>query len=332
LALINKVAKPRCGICQNDEGNKTHIAREMMLGFRKEFEYLECENCGTVQIKDIPDLSLYYPKDYYSFNSPECPLANNLKSKLAARLARRYFLQKKNLLGKYIAETRSWTTEYFPQCLNHQKLNLNVRSSILDFGCGNGTLLNILNYFGFRNLTGVDAFIEKDIFYKNGVRVFKRDLKDIKQTFDLAMLNHSFEHLPNPQEILREIHRLLKPDNYALIRMPVVAYAWKKYGVNWVQLDPPRHLFLYTEKTFCPMAEKEGFEVEDVVYDSTEFQFLGSEQYLQDIPLTDERSPFVNPQSTLFSEEQIKEWKNHAIELNAKKEGDQACYYLKKVK
>ena len=32
------------------------------------FRYLECVNCKSLQLTNIPDdLSLYYPKDYYAF-------------------------------------------------------------------------------------------------------------------------------------------------------------------------------------------------------------------------------------------------------------------------
>ncbi len=320
-----------CRICGNTENNRIHRTREMMYGSREEFLYIECERCSTIQIKDIPDLSRHYPQDYYSFNTPECPLDDNLKSRLAARSARRYFLREGSLFGKHFVKTRAWITDYFPQEFADKHLNIHKNSSILDFGCGNGSRLNVLRYFGFRNLTGIDAFIEKDILYKNGVKIFKRELKELTQTFDLIMLSHSFEHLANPRETLREIHKHLKSNKYALIYMPVVSFAWKKYGVDWVQLDPPRHLFLYTEKTFCNMAKDEGFIVDKVIYDSNEFQFFGSEQYLLDIPLTDTRSLLQNPQSNIFTSEQIDEWKKQAVELNSKKEGDQACYFLRKV-
>ena len=60
-----------CRICGNTEKNLIHKAQEMMFGTRDEFDYLECSACGTLQIVEIPDLSCYYPRDYYSFVSEE---------------------------------------------------------------------------------------------------------------------------------------------------------------------------------------------------------------------------------------------------------------------
>jgi hypothetical protein len=56
-------------ICGNDLGNRIYSAKEMMLGLRDTFEYLECPNCGCIQLLNRPsDWSRYYPSGYYAFN------------------------------------------------------------------------------------------------------------------------------------------------------------------------------------------------------------------------------------------------------------------------
>jgi SAM-dependent methyltransferase len=303
----------------------------MMYGTRDKFDYLECGNCGTIQITKIPDLTRYYPKDYYSLASmDEIWFTKKFKRRLAARLAADYFVRGKNFIGKYLAKKKDWINFFFPASLKDPVLKLNFHSRILDFGCGVGKLLQILYHFGFRNLTGVDAFIESDIFYPNGVKVYKRNLSELEPFFDLIMLHHSFEHLANPLETLLEIHRLLEKDKFCLIRIPVVNFAWEKYGVNWVQLDPPRHLFLYTEKSFRFLAEKAGFALEKIIYDSESFQFWGSEQYLRDIPMNDKRAYKGDIAESIFTIQQIDAWQTQTEELNAQGKGDQACFYLRK--
>ena len=48
--------------------NPTYVVREMMYGFKDEFDYFECGNCGCLQIEQIPDdLSKYYPENYWQF-------------------------------------------------------------------------------------------------------------------------------------------------------------------------------------------------------------------------------------------------------------------------
>lgn len=318
-----------CRICENSRNNKLYRTREMMFGTRDAFDYLECEECGTLQIVEIPNLAKYYPKNYYSLNETQkVEFANSIKKKLAARFAGKYFIKGKSILGKYAAENKNWINYHFPASLKEPILDLNFNSRVLDFGCGAGKLLQTLYYFGFRNLTGADAFIESDIFYPNGIKIFKKTLAEISSSFDFIMLHHSFEHLPDPFESLNQIYRILKSNKFCLIRIPVVNEAWEKYGINWVQLDPPRHLFLYTEKSFRLLAEKAGFFVKKVVYDSEEFQFWASEYYKNDIAMSEENWFNGNFEESLFSEKQFLEWKDQAKRLNAENKGDQACFYL----
>lgn len=319
-----------CRICGNIENNLRHDAREMMFGTREPFVYVECAACGTVQIETVPaDLAKYYPDNYIAFES-RVVMGETFAKRTAARFAGKYFMTGSDLIGKFVVDRKPWVGAHYPESMRYFPLGIDFNSRILDFGCGNGRLLQSLYYFGFKNLTGADAFISGDIEYPTGVKIFKRDLADLDPAFDLIMLHHSFEHLPDPERILREIGRLLAPDKYALVRIPLVSYAWEKYGVNWVQLDPPRHLFLYTEKSFSDLCGQAGLEVERVIYDSAAFQFWGSEQYVRDIPLTDPRSHNDPEKGAVFSPEQIAEWGAEAAVLNREGRGDQACFYLRK--
>ncbi|MDT7813755.1 MAG: hypothetical protein QOJ42_3671 [Acidobacteriaceae bacterium] len=346
--LDKQISDDRCRICDNQDDNKLHNAREMFFGRRDPFTYIECAACGTLQIRDVPDLRPYYSGGYYSFGQgPEREVAEpgfskrivRLASAVVRRRAAAYYCNRRRTLGKlrypigrYVAERMRRVVVGFPEYLldTNLHLSLNARSAILDVGSGAGSALISLSHFGFRDLTGVDPFLESGAVYPNGVRVLKAGLSDLTRHYDLIMANHSLEHVPDPQRALNEVYQLLKPGRFAIVRIPVVAHAWKKYQTNWVQLDPPRHLFLFTVPTFSTLAEKAGFEVGDVVYDSTAFQFWGSEQYLQDIPLMDARSYYVDPAKSLFSPAEIAAFNHKAKELNAGGDGDQAIFYLRK--
>jgi SAM-dependent methyltransferase len=303
----------------------------MMFGTRDEFDYLECGKCGTIQIVEIPDLGQYYPSDYYSLESEiQIEIATKLKRRVAARLASKYLRTGSGMLGKFITGQWPYVVCDFPKWLRIPSLTIGYRSKILDVGCGTGRLLRTMHVFGYRDLTGADVFIREDIHHPDGVNVYKRSVAELEPDYDLIMLHHSFEHMPDPVAELRGIHRLLKNDGICLIRIPLANHAWEKYGVNWVQLDPPRHLFLYTENSFRQMAESCGFAIVDIVYDSDEFQFYGSEQYLRDIPLSDPRAYRGNISESIFTGEQLHAWTSEAEELNAQKRGDQACFLLKR--
>ena len=314
-----------CQICNNSQISNTYTAREMMFGFREEFTYVECHQCGCLQIIDPPDdLAPYYPKDYYSFSIPKDRfLKRFLKRQRAARA-----LGQKTLLGEL--SMKLWKT---PPALEwFKKMDVGFSDAILDVGSGVGHLLLDLYNIGFKNLTGIDPNIEGNIVVDGCLRIFKKSLDEISGTFDCIMMNQSLEHIPNQVAALKKAEQLLPADRFALIRIPVMGkYAWRTYGINWVQLDTPRHLYLHTETSMSLLAEKAGFIIDDVVYDSNEFQFLGSEQYLNDIPLYDENSYKVNPHASMFSSDDVRIFREKAIQLNEERDGDQACFYLKKL-
>ena len=318
----------QCRICSNTDGNILHRAREMMFGTREEFDYLECGDCGTLQIIEIPkDLAKYYPSNYLSFDA-ESPVGRTALHRLAARFVGRYYLTGRGAIGKLLTRLEPRFGSHYPESIRRADLALNWNSRILDYGCGAGRLLLSLHHFGFRDLTGADAFIEGDIEYPSGVKVLKKPLSELSGPFDLIMLHHSFEHLPEPRKELREIKRLLAPGGTCLIRIPVAAGAWKEFGTDWVQMDPPRHLYLYSERAMKDLAREAGFEVSAVVYDSTGFQFWGSEQYRRDIPLVPEGGSGKFEPSAIFTDEQLAAWENRARELNRSGNGDAACFYL----
>lgn len=321
------MAVTTCKICDKSEDNPVIIAREMMFGKRDEFEYFQCLHCGCLQISEIPsNLAQYYKSEYYSLDKRKfrwnrlVQLREALnRYKLEGLFGEGGFLSR--LLLKILGSPK---VEYWvkPECYK-------PGYKVLDVGCGSGRSLLRLKKSGLSNLTGVDPFISEDIHYPNGVNVYKKGLEDLDEQFDFITLHHSLEHMPNQQEIINTLFQRLRPNRCALIRIPLAdSYAWKHYGINWVQLDAPRHLFLHSVKSIESMAQKAGFEIRDIIFDSTEFQFLGSEQYVQDIPLMDERSYKKTSSGSVFSEKDFSRFKEKSIELNNSGEGDQACFYL----
>lgn len=317
-----------CGICGNNRDNKTYIAREMMFGTGEAFAFIECAACGCLQLADVPtDLSGYYPSDYYSlqplFEKKVSGMAGYVKRKYAAHL-----LGDKNLIGKVHVKIHGIERQF--EWLRLAGAGLG--SSILEVGCGAGKLLLKLSGFGFRNLTGIDPFIVSDVYYRNGVKVLKRTLDEADGLYAFVMMHHAFEHILDPFDALTQLNRLLLPNGVALIRIPVAdSYAWEHYKTDWVQLDAPRHAFIHTRKSIGILAERTGFEISAVVCDSTAFQFYGSEQYRNNIPLRDARSYSVSAEKSIFTKEQIKGFEEKAKKLNAEGQGDQACFYLRKI-
>lgn len=316
-----------CGICQNSSGNTTYVFREMMFGTRDEFDYFECANCGCLQIDKVPgNIAQYYPDTYYSMQRQQNKKTSFLK-RFIKKQRLQYCLGEKNFTNKLINQIYK-PPQYFRWFTG---LNLDTNSKILDIGCGSGDLLLSMNKEGFTNLSGVDPFIANDIHHKNNVTIHKCDISDLQSKFDCIMMHHSFEHAENPLLLLAKIKGALADNGCILIRIPLCdSYAWRTYREHWIQLDAPRHFFLHTKKSMSLLADKAGLRITNIVYDSNEFQFLGSEQYKQDIPLNASLSFTNSPEKTIFTKEEITQYKELAEKLNGEQDGDQACFYLRK--
>lgn len=317
-----------CKICDNKNNNKVFKVKEMMFGFNDFFDYFECSKCGCLQITEIPqDTSKYYPSNYYSYHS----IKNSNVSKIMNIVRKqrdKYALTGSGIIGFFL-------NKIYPA---HQidliiKENFNLDSEILEVGCGSGNLIRPLGDAGFKRVLGIDPFIKEDVEYNNGVKILKKTIHELpdSQKFDLIIFNHSIEHIPSQLETLIKISKILSENGVCLIRMPIkTEYIWNRYSVNWVQIDCPRHFFIHTLKSFELLVKKSGLVIQDVIFESDEFQFWGSEQYKRDIPLAAGNSYSLNPKKSIFTGRQIKEFRNIAKELNKNKQGDSAAFYIMK--
>lgn len=202
-------------------------------------------------------------------------------------------------------------------------------SRILDVGCGRGNLLRDLRACGFRNLFGVDPFIDQSI-KEQDLDIRKISMDAIDSDFDLIMFHHSLEHTPDPLTSLRSAKAHLSSTGTILVRLPVAGtWAWRTYGVDWVQLDPPRHLVVPTVGAMVNAAAQIGLRTEAVVFDSTSLQFYGSELYRRGRPLFLPDGRSLASVEQVFSPEEMSDFTRRADELNLNSDGDQACFYFK---
>lgn len=317
-----------CKICNNSHTNKSYEARELMLGYRDRFLYFQCSNCGCLQINEIPmNMSKYYPKEYYSYNQSPLEQFDNPVKKIVKNVRNRYAIFDKGPIGRFLYG------KYPNEPLRSLSgvIGLTKDARILDVGCGSGALLYTLKESGFENLLGIDPFIEENIEYDNRLSILKKNIHELAGEWDLIMFHHTFEHLSDPLEVLQSVSRLLSPKGSCLIRTPTVSsYAWEHYGVDWVQLDAPRHFFIHSIESIKIAAKNANLQLEKTIFDSTDFQFWGSEQYRQDIPLTSKRSYLIDQRNAIFPESIIASFKCKARELNLKGQGDSAAFYLSK--
>lgn len=325
------IPRHTCRICNAEDNHSTFVVREMMFGTREEFEYFQCNICDCLQIASIPaDLSKFYPSTYYSFNIQTSVAGEkSALQKFLERLRVSYALFNRGFkfakLASYLVEPPSWLHSIGPLLRKCHIQSFNAQ--FLDVGCGSSSSwLNGLKVLGFRNLLGVDPFIECDV-KSDGISIIKTEIQNLADKFDLVTLHHSLEHIPNQAETLRAIRSVLKPGGFCLIRIPLVSsIVWQEYGTDWVELDAPRHLYLHSFKSIKFLAKEEGFQLVDFFSDSTEFEFWGSEQYRRNIPLMAEDSFSINPSKSNFTYREMAEFKKKAEEVNKIEQGGRGCF------
>jgi hypothetical protein len=146
------------------------------------------------------------------------------------------------------------------------------------------------------------------------------------------MMHHAFEHMPEPHRVLDDVASRLVDHGVVLVRIPVLGHGWRTYGVHWVELDAPRHLYLHSRQSFEELVRRHGFDVVDVSFDSTEMEIWGSEQYAAGVAHRSPRSHEVDPRASMFSPAQIAEYRRTIRELNDRGESGRAAFVLRKVR
>ena len=320
--------KSACSCCGGRIRRRTFTATEFLFGTKEPFEYFECGDCASLQINGVPsDLHHHYPPDYLSMIAEDRPIESISYFRRLARAARTdYHIGRATPIGwliDMIAPNRFQTTwQWFRGCAS-------TKSRILDVGCGVGHLLRSMHEQGFRRLTGIDPFIEQS-FAADGLQIIRGELADLDEQFDFIMLHHSLEHLSNALAALCEVRRLLRPRGAVLIRVPVAGtYAERRYGINWIGLDPPRHLFVPSRIGMYELARRTGFFVQRHWFNSTWWTLLTSEAIARGLPPWDrEKKVFLD--ACYFTAAEIEEARQRATILNRREDGDTACFILRR--
>ena len=324
-----------CSVCGESAGWEPVVLREMMFGSRETFDYGRCHACGSLVIATIPDdLGRHYPPSYYSLGAGDPASPNGFVRRRATGI-----LMDRSLFGR---RRRRFITRLARKLAGPPPTAAGVRAlvaaanlaslddPILDVGSGSRpVLLASLRRLGFRNLQAIEPFVTSDTTYL-GVPVRKAVLTDVRGTFRLIMFHHSLEHVPDPRATLAAARGLLDPAGRCQVRTPVMGTGmWERYGTDWVELDPPHHLAVFSRDGFQRMAAAAGFEIEDVTYDSSDWEFVASEHYRRDIGMHEPGSHFVDPTASGFRPDEIAGFQSDARRLSESGQAGRASYWLR---
>jgi len=220
-----------CVTCGADSARRTYRIEGLHSGV------VTCTVCGTGSLHPLPDrreISSFYPKQYYGEVQAKFePVVEFLVRWVASRHVR-------SLIR-----------------------GLRPGARVLDMGCGRGVLLSGLLAAGCET-HGVEisrdavAGIDPRARIRIASRLAEAGYPD--RHFDLVVLWHVLEHLPDPVETLREARRILKPGGRLVIAVPNYSSLQSQvFGERWFHLDLPRHLFHFPCAALKRLLHRQGF-------------------------------------------------------------------------
>ena len=234
-----------CPICSSTNFS-THLNAIDYTVSKKSFAIKRCNACDFLFTSPRPELSVlgsyYQSEDYISHSDT----SKGLISKLY-KIARSFTLDRKYRLVS-------------PYCKG---------MPLLDVGCGTGAFLNHakskgLNVLGIEPDQGASNFAKE----KYGLSVYdEKKLDELEaESFGAITLWHVLEHVPNLDERLLQLKRLLHPEGRIYIAVPNPdSYDAKKYREYWAAYDVPRHLWHFTPQTMRKLLEKNGLKLHKVL-------------------------------------------------------------------
>lgn len=312
-----------CKICGTELGDNGVKLKNVRKDLSEEFNYLKCKNCGCVQIQEIPDnLGDYYDNDeYYSFGRKD-GTENGMKAFIKRTIKSHLFGKKIYINGKeeFIRETQNRIIAICGSQYDTSK-------KIVDVGCGGGIFLNQLRILGFKNLLGIDPYLEEDRETQMYVPLEKKSIAELRGEWDMIWMMHSLEHIPDPQKDLIYMSERLKETGIGVIVLPICdSYDYETYGNDWAGCDAPVHLFLHTRKSLNIMFEKAGLHVIRELHLENEWPLLLSEKVASGYAIDDHNKTLVE----ILGEEKMDYLKKKQLEINREKKSGMVTFVVGK--
>lgn len=182
------------------------------------------------------------------------------------------------------------------------KHKLNKKIKIADLGCGNGSLIEILNkFYGLNNIHGfehskVTNKKNKKKFKDKKIRFVDSSIEEInekkfKEYFDLIFLTWTLGSSSRPDILMSKIYKILKPNGHLVISessrilvRPKVSIFWYFNNFNTFKSYPWRFSFnslrnlllMYNFK----VVESNNFKYnENIVLIGKKFKFISNKKY-----------------------------------------------------
>lgn len=268
---------PGCPLCGSVRSALAFEEPDRLFGVPGRYRYAACADCGTVfQNPRVvrEDLPLLYPGTYYTHEPPRLeapPRGAGLRAvrddvARRVRAAVRPGEGEPGLLGRTLAlSTRLRERAFLDRGIDELIPRRERPGRLLDVGCGTGMHMLFLADLGWE-VQGLEwdegaAAVARRV---TGRPVHVGDLASFPrgEGFDAILLNHVFEHLPDPVGDLGRLRALLRPGGRVVLVWPNPrGLGARRFGPAWFAWDPPRHLVIAPAAAVAAAARRVGFAV-----------------------------------------------------------------------
>ena len=207
------------------------------------FSLLHNEDYDLLKTHPQPSLerlpSYYESEDYISHTDGKRTLFEKM-----------YHLVKSNAIKNKVKLINQWQPE---------------KGTLLDIGAGTGDFLLEAKKQNWI-ITGIEPNDKaKQIAIQKGVS-FGTNLEELAdESFDVISMWHVLEHVPNLEEQIATLKRLLKPNGTIIIAVPnFKSYDAKYYAEFWAAYDVPRHLWHFSKTAIAKLFADQNMQLRKV--------------------------------------------------------------------
>jgi 2-polyprenyl-3-methyl-5-hydroxy-6-metoxy-1,4-benzoquinol methylase len=143
---------------------------------------------------------------------------------------------------------------------------LESKGKVLDIGAGVGDFLVTAHQNGWQTIGVEPNQNARKIAEKKGVSFVDKteDLPD--NTFDIVTMWHVLEHVPNLENQLKELKRLVKKNGHIIIAVPnFKSFDANYYKEYWAAFDVPIHFWHFSKTAIKLLFEKHNIDLINVL-------------------------------------------------------------------
>jgi 2-polyprenyl-3-methyl-5-hydroxy-6-metoxy-1,4-benzoquinol methylase len=140
------------------------------------------------------------------------------------------------------------------------------KGNLLDIGAGTGEFLAVAQQNGWQTVGVEPSEKAKSIAIKKGVSFVENSSMLSDASIDVITMWHVLEHVPDVEQQIRELSRLVKPNGAILIAVPNFnSFDAEYYGNFWAAYDVPRHLWHFSKTAIKSLFQKQGLQLVQVL-------------------------------------------------------------------